>query len=178
MVRAAPLRVITALLAVSLGIALGVSTFTFRYAKGLSYFSRSPAACANCHIMQRQFDSWQSSSHHTVATCVDCHLPHDFFAKYLAKAENGFRHAEKFTTQNFAEPITIQPRGRAILQRSCVSCHAALVHELAGGPRGALDELVCTHCHAGVGHGERTGLGGPLTRDPAPGAATGKRNRT
>lgn len=153
------------LLAVSFGIALGVSAFTFRYAKGLSYFSTDPTACANCHIMQRQFDSWQSSSHHTVARCIDCHLPHSFIPKYIAKAENGFRHAEKFTTQNFAEPIAIKARGREILQQNCKSCHDGLVHDIAGGPRGALDELRCTHCHAGVGHGERAGLGGPLGRD-------------
>lgn len=154
------------LLAVFVGIALGVSLFTFRYAKGLSYFSTDPTACANCHIMQRQFDSWQSASHHTVAKCVDCHLPHGFIPKYLAKAENGYRHAEKFTAQDFEEPITIKKRGQDILQRNCVSCHEGLVHDIAGGPRGALDELRCTHCHAGVGHGERAGLGGPLHHEP------------
>lgn len=150
-----------ALLAMSLGLTIGVGLFTFRYARGLSYLSADPAACANCHIMQRQFDSWQASSHHTVAKCVDCHLPHEFLQKYLAKAESGFRHSEKFTAQDFEEPITIKAKGRAILQRNCVTCHDALVHDIANGPRGARDELTCTHCHAGAGHGERAGLGGP-----------------
>jgi len=155
------------LLAVILGVAIGVGAFAFRYAKGFSYFSTDPTACVNCHIMQRQFDAWQASSHHTVAKCIDCHLPHEFIPKYLAKAENGYRHGEKFTTQDFEEPITIKERGRQILQRNCVTCHDGLVHAIAWGPRGAIDELRCTHCHAGVGHGERAGLGGPLRNEQA-----------
>jgi cytochrome c nitrite reductase small subunit len=152
-------------LAVFLGLAAGVGAFTFRYAQGFSYFSRDPRACVNCHIMQRQFDGWQKSSHHTVAVCVDCHLPHSFIPKYLAKAENGFRHGEKFTTQNFEEPITVKAAGKRILQKNCVTCHDGLVHDIAQGPRGVLDELDCVHCHAGVGHGERAGLGPPLSLD-------------
>ena len=71
------------------GVLLGVGGYTFHYAEGLSYLSTDPAACVNCHIMQPQYDSWQKSSHHAVASCVDCHLPHDFIGKYIAKAENG-----------------------------------------------------------------------------------------
>jgi cytochrome c nitrite reductase small subunit len=149
-------------LSAALGIAAGVGAFTFRYAKGLSYFSREPAACANCHIMQSQYDSWQKSSHHAAAVCIDCHLPHGFVAKYLAKAENGYRHSKEFTAQTFHEPIRVKPRGMAILQENCVTCHELLTHEIASGPRGERDALTCVHCHAGVGHGERTGLGGPL----------------
>jgi cytochrome c nitrite reductase small subunit len=81
------------LIALSGGIVLGLGVFTLRYAEGLSYFSTDPGACANCHIMQPQFDSWQKASHHGVATCVDCHLPSDFIAKYIAKAENGYYHS-------------------------------------------------------------------------------------
>ena len=98
-------------LSVALGILLGVGGFTFRYAEGLSYFSTDPRACVNCHIMRPQYDGWQKSSHHTAAVCIDCHLPHDFVPKYLAKAENGYRHSQKFTAQDFVEPIIVQPAG-------------------------------------------------------------------
>ncbi len=155
------------LLTIMIGIAAGIGGYTFRYAKGLSYLSTDPTACVNCHIMQSQYDSWQKSSHHTVAVCVDCHLPHSFIPKYLAKAENGWRHGQKFTTQNFHEPIVVQAAGRKILRANCVACHDGLMHDLAGGPRGELDQLDCVRCHAGVGHGERAGLGGPLSREAA-----------
>lgn len=153
----------TVLLAISVGLAAGIGGYTFRYAEGLSYLSTDPRACVNCHIMQPQYNAWQKSSHHTVAVCVECHLPEPFFAKYYAKAENGWRHGQKFTTQDFVEPITVQAAGRRILQANCVRCHDSLVGHLASGPRGELDQLDCVRCHAGVGHGERAGLGGPLS---------------
>lgn len=146
--------------AAALGVLLGVGGFTLHYAEGLSYFSTEPRACANCHIMQRQYDDWQKASHHGVATCVDCHLPQTFFAKYLAKASNGWHHSKGFTMQDFAEPIRIKRSNSELLQRNCLRCHEEMVHQLVEGARTG-DTVECVHCHAGVGHGERTGLGGP-----------------
>ena len=148
------------LLAVLTRILLGVGGFTLRYAEGLSYFSTDPQACANCHIMQPQYDSWQKASHHTVAACVDCHLPHDFAGKYLAKADNGYRHSKAFTLQDFHEPIAINERNSEILQANCIACHEAVVHTMVGGPDGS-QPVSCMHCHRDVGHGEKVGLGGP-----------------
>lgn len=53
---------------VMVGVLLGLGSFTFYDAKGTSYLSNDPAACANCHIMRSQFDGWQKGSHHQVAT--------------------------------------------------------------------------------------------------------------
>ena len=132
---------------------------TFGYAEGASYLSADPAACANCHIMWPQYDSWQKASHHTVATCVDCHLPSDFVGKYVAKAENGWNHSKAFTLQDFPEPIAITPKNSDLLHRNCLRCHAALVHAQGGADDGAAPR--CVRCHASVGHGEAVGLGGP-----------------
>ena len=158
------------LLSLALGALAGIGVTTFRYAEGLSYLSTDPRACVNCHIMQPEFDGWQNASHHAAAVCVDCHLPKAFVPKYLAKAENGWRHGKLFTTQTFREPIQVAPAGRAILRRNCVRCHEALVSDLTAG---AHDEGVdCLHCHSTVGHGPRFVLGGPLRADegaaPAP----------
>src|SRR5215510_8120320 len=147
------------LFAALLGLSLGVCGFTFRYAEGGSYLSSDPAACVNCHIMQPQYDSWQKASHHTVATCVDCHLPHGFIRKYLSKAENGFHHSRAFTFQDFHEPIMIKAKSGRILQDNCLHCHAALVHQQIAQAASASDDVRCTHCHSSVGHGEATGVG-------------------
>jgi cytochrome c nitrite reductase small subunit len=156
------------LLAVGLGATGGIGAFTFRYAEGLSYLKTDPKACANCHIMQRQYDSWQMASHHTAAVCVECHLPDEFLPKYLAKAENGWRHGKLFTLQTFREPIEIAPRGREILEDNCRRCHAE-VHESTLAASAPSGELACTHCHATVGHGVRAALGGPLrAKEEAP----------
>lgn len=150
-----------AVLAVLTGVLLGVGGYTFLYAEGFSYLSSDPEACVNCHIMQPQYDSWQKASHHAVAVCVDCHLPHDFFSKYLAKADNGWHHSKGFTLQNFHEPIMIKGPNARILQENCLACHEDLVHELVAGVNGPAGENRCVHCHADVGHGETAGLGGP-----------------
>jgi cytochrome c nitrite reductase small subunit len=133
------------------GSLLGVGAFTFDYGEGTSYFSTDPRACVNCHIMQPQYDSWTHSSHHAVAGCVDCHLPHEFIPKYIAKADNGFRHSWAFTFQDFHEPIQINRRNSRILQHNCVNCHETVTHEMfVVDPDEAMS---CVHCHAGVGHG-------------------------
>jgi len=148
--------------AVLLGLLIGTGAFTFRYAEGLSYLSADPSACVNCHIMTPQYASWQKSSHHADATCVDCHLPHSFIPKYIAKAENGYHHSLAFTTQNFHEPIMIKAKNSRILQHNCVKCHQPMVDELFKRDITNPDAIKCVHCHAGVGHGELpTGIGGP-----------------
>ena len=148
------------IVAAMLGILLGVGGFTVHYGEGISYFSKDPAACMNCHIMRPQFDSWQKASHHTVATCADCHLPHDFLGKYLAKAKNGWNHSKAFTLQNFREPILISESNRRILQVNCLECHGDLVHDLVRGSTTDTNAISCVHCHRSVGHGEPLGLGG------------------
>lgn len=151
-----PALFLPAAIAVVIGAGIGLGTFTFGYGEGLSYFSTDPAACANCHVMQSYYDSWQKSSHHHVAGCVDCHLPHDFVGKYAAKADNGFFHSMAFTLDNFPEPIQIKKRNRAITQHNCVQCHQAFVDNLLPANDGG-DMLACIQCHTDVGHGPRSG---------------------
>ena len=155
-------------LAAMCGIFLGLSLYTFQYGGGLSYFSKDPAACVNCHIMKPQFDSWQKASHHAAAGCVDCHLPHDFIPKWLAKAENGFLHSKGFTFQNFHEPIFIRERSQKILNQNCIDCHFDFVHEVMLEATHEADSVRCVHCHRSAGHGETIGLGKYQTIDLIP----------
>jgi cytochrome c nitrite reductase small subunit len=148
------------ILAVLCGIGLGIGTTTFTYAEGFSYLSPNPTACVNCHIMRPQYDSWQKASHHTVAVCVDCHLPASGIHKWIAKADEGYRHSKAFTLQDFAEPIRVTPGDMQILQDNCLRCHEALVHEQLAGATSAKDAIQCVHCHRDVGHGPLAGLGG------------------
>jgi cytochrome c nitrite reductase small subunit len=142
----------TLIVAALVGTVTGLGLFTFRYAEGLSYFSTDPRACANCHVMNDQYASWTKGPHHGQATCVECHLPHDFVAKYVAKAENGYHHSKGFTLEDFHEPIMIKPKNAAILQQSCLRCHGEFVHDIVVGSKKATD-MECVHCHRRVGHG-------------------------
>ncbi len=154
--------------AAATGILGGVGGYTFLYAEGLSYFSTDPAACANCHIMNPQYDSWQKGSHHGVAVCVDCHLPVGFVDKYMAKASNGWHHSKGFTLQDFHEPILIKPGNSRILQDNCLRCHGDMVGDMLEGATTDADAVECVKCHMGVGHGEPAGLGGALRLDEIP----------
>lgn len=147
------------LLTVLIGSFIGIGLYTFRYAEGLSYFSTDPKACMNCHIMKPQYDSWQKASHHATASCVECHLPHNLVEKYIAKADNGYRHSKGFTLQDFHEPIMITPRNSKILQDNCLRCHDGMVHGLAVLAHSGPIAVSCVHCHSTVGHGEKTGMG-------------------
>ena len=133
------------------GAMAGLGFYTFTYAQGFSYFSHDPKACANCHVMNEYYDSWNKSSHHAAGVCVDCHMPEGKIAKIIAKSDNGYRHSKGFTFMDFHEPISIKPRNVEILQENCVRCHGQLTHDIAGD-LGQANELKCIHCHSHVGH--------------------------
>jgi cytochrome c nitrite reductase small subunit len=148
---------VTALLAVvialTIGLTVGIGSYTFVYAKGASYLSNDPKACANCHIMQDHLNGWIKSSHRSVATCNDCHTPSGLIPKYFTKAEHGFFHSLAFTTGEFHEPIQIKGRSLRVTENACRKCHQNVVHEMEAVKT---DEtpISCVRCHADVGHWE------------------------
>ena len=147
-------RTLPLLVACALGILGGLGAFTFGYGEGAAYLSNDPTACANCHIMQSHYDTWLKSSHENVATCNDCHLPHDFAGKWITKADNGFFHSLAFTTDRFHEPIQIKDRNRRVTHNACLHCHSDYVNHMLPPQRGG-DMLLCVHCHTDVGHAQK-----------------------
>lgn len=133
------------------GVAAGLAGYTFVYARGSSYLTDDPRACANCHVMQEQYDGWIKSSHRSVAVCNDCHTPHTFFAKYGTKALNGYHHSFAFTSGEFDEPIRIKARNLAVTEQACRSCHGDVV-EAIDHPGPTTGQLSCVRCHHSVGH--------------------------
>jgi cytochrome c nitrite reductase small subunit len=144
--------------AVLLGAALGIGSYTFVYAKGASYLSSNPSACANCHVMAEHYSAWIKSSHREVATCNDCHTPPSgMLARYATKAANGFLHSYAFTTGNYPDPMRIRGFNAEVTEAACRSCHgiaetiASTAHSQVGGSRRDGD-LSCVKCHRSVGH--------------------------
>ena len=152
--------------AVVLGLTIGLGAFTFGYARGYSYLTNDPAACANCHVMSEHFAAWTKSSHRAVATCNSCHTPHDLVGKYVTKAENGFWHSFYFTTGRYPDPLRITPRNRRVTEAACRDCHADIVSAMdqpahaaqEGGDHAAErpdteeQRASCIRCHRYVGH--------------------------
>lgn len=133
------------------GVALGVGGYTFLYAKGYSYLTNDPAACANCHVMQGHYAGWMKGSHRSVATCNDCHTPPGLIGKYYTKASNGFWHSFGFTTGWFPDPIRIKPGNHDVTERACRKCHEELTQAIEG-THGQIGETSCVRCHGTVGH--------------------------
>ena len=135
-----------------IGAATGVGTYTFVYAKGGSYLSDNAEARANCHVMQGHYDAWLKSSHKMVASCNDCHAPHDSVVnKLYCKGRNGFFHSLAFTTGDFDDRILIHDYNRKITENACRKCHSSVVHQIDSLPseKGGMS---CIRCHDSVGH--------------------------
>ena len=145
--------VLAIVIALALGLTVGIGSYTFVYAKGASYLSNDPKACANCHIMREHLDGWVKSSHRSVATCNDCHTPPGFIPKYFTKAEHGFFHSLAFTTGEFHDPIQIKGRSLRVTESACRKCHQDIVHDMEAVKVYATP-ISCVRCHADVGHWE------------------------
>jgi cytochrome c nitrite reductase small subunit len=143
---------IALVLAIASGLAIGLGIFTFGYARGHSYLSNDASACANCHIMREHFDAWNKSSHRAVATCNDCHTPHDLVGKYTVKARNGFWHSFYFTTGRYPDPLRITRANRDVTANACRDCHVQITAAI-DHPWATADERAnCVRCHQYVGH--------------------------
>ncbi len=124
-----------AVMALLVGVLLGVGVFTFGYANGFAYFGSDPATCAQCHAMADHYEAWTKSSHQSVATC------------------NGFWHAVKFTTGDYPDNIQIREHNLEITEHACLYCHGNMTDMLhAAVP--ADQTVSCTRCHSTVGHME------------------------
>jgi len=137
---------------VLLGVAAGLGTYTFAYAKGWSYLTNDAAACANCHVMNEQYGGWTKSSHRSVAVCNDCHVPANVLGKYYTKARNGFWHSYYFTSGTFAEPIRATPKSREIAEANCRRCHEPVVAAMGTPAHAGTGGISCVRCHGSVGH--------------------------
>lgn len=134
------------------GVFVGLGAYTFYYAKGASYLSDDPNACANCHIMRDQLASWQKSSHHKAATCNSCHTPHDVIGKYATKLENGYHHSRAFTFQDWHEPIRMRDVSAQIVLTNCTDCHKQFVSQLPAHVSEPDASVNCITCHRDAGH--------------------------
>ena len=146
---------LTLLLSVLIGTVVGVGGYAFIYAKGYSYLLNDPSACANCHVMRGQYDAWSKSSHHSAATCNDCHTPHNIAGKYAVKAMNGFFHSFYFTTGRYPDTIEITDFDRRVTENACRRCHDNITQAIdASNVQGHAQGISCTRCHYSVGHSE------------------------
>lgn len=139
------------------GIICGTGALIFYLSNAVSYLSEDPTTCINCHVMYPQYATWSRSSHARVASCTDCHIPHDnVFKKYYFKMKDGSRHATIFTMRTEPQVIMIKEEGAEAVQQNCIRCHSPM---LTGGT-GIYEDVhtniegrYCWDCHRDVPHG-------------------------
>lgn len=142
------------------GIFCGLLVYLVYASRAYSYLSDDPRVCINCHVMGAYYDTWQHSSHKNVATCNDCHVPHNsLFSKYFFKAKDGLRHSYVFTMR--LEPMAMKAitASQHVIYDNCVRCHSQLNQEFVQTGRLTHQDIdlgrsrPCWDCHREVPHG-------------------------
>ncbi|MBP6976806.1 MAG: cytochrome c nitrite reductase small subunit [Lentimicrobiaceae bacterium] len=159
---------------VLLGIIAGCIILLIHISRAGSYLTNDPSACVNCHIMSPYYATWSHSSHREVATCNECHVPHNNLVNaYYFKAKDGLRHATIFTLRNEPQVIFILEPGKKAVQSNCIKCHEKLLTETLclGRDKACGDGRFCWECHREVPHGRVNSLSSvPFAPVPRPSA--------
>ncbi|MBK8783619.1 MAG: cytochrome c nitrite reductase small subunit [Anaerolineales bacterium] len=139
--------------------ALAMGYFAF-VTDAVSYGGSAPETCANCHVMDSQYESWYHGAHENWAKCTDCHLPHDNFAVYYAeKGRQGAKDVYAFVTGNIPLAIRASDKTKGIVQENCIHCHEDSVESIVMGAQPF--DRYCWDCHRDIAHTARGGSGLP-----------------
>lgn len=144
---------------VLLGAIMGLGIYMVKVANVAAYLTDDPKACINCHVMTTEYITWNHSSHRSVTTCNDCHVPHDnVIRKYAFKAKDGLYHASIFTLRAEPQAIVMHEAGQKVVQSNCIRCHfdqvtdAKTVSWVDSHLTDRLDRT-CWECHRETPHG-------------------------
>ena len=119
-----------------------------------AYGGSAPETCANCHVMDSQYENWYHAPHEKVTECVDCHLPHqNVVAYYLEKGRQGAKDVYAFTTGNIPVAIRASEQTKSIIQSNCLRCHQDKVESIVMSAQPF--DRYCWDCHRNVSHGTR-----------------------
>ena len=119
-----PTRRVKLFAVVAAGVVCGLGAYTVFASRAWSYLSDDPSGCVNCHIMGPYYATWNHSSHSRNATCNDCHVPHQNFAKkWLFKGMDGLRHAAVFTMRGEPQVIQALNGSAEVIMDNCIRCH-------------------------------------------------------
>lgn len=138
---------------IALGVFAGLGAATVHISRAPSYMSDEPETCMNCHVMTQAYVTWNHSSHRNVATCNDCHVPHDNpIHTYAFKAQDGLRHASVFTLRREPQVLQLSSAAVPVVEANCRRCHEQLVGEVHARAWSPGDHR-CWDCHREVPHG-------------------------
>lgn len=163
-----------------LAIFLGLFFYSIYLSKAGSYLSDNPQTCINCHVMVPQYATWNHGSHRELASCNECHVPHNnVVSTYYFKAKDGLRHATMFTFRLEPQVIHIKDAGIEVVQQNCLRCHEELIMTAEQQVNNKAfhserETRLCWECHRETPHGTVNSLSivpnaiVPLPESPVP----------
>lgn len=108
--------------------------------------SGAPAFCAQCHVMEPQYENWFHNGGHRRQKCIECHLPNDGIARHMAlKGITGMWDSFVFYSGRVPDTIKISQSGAAIVQENCKRCHEQTVSMIK-------EDRNCWSCHRRLSH--------------------------
>ncbi len=136
---------------VSAIFALGYFTFV---SDAAAYGGNAPETCANCHVMDSQYENWYHGAHENFAKCTDRQLTHDNFAVYYAeKGRQGAKDTFAFVTGRIPVAIRANEKTKGIIQANCIHCHEDAAETVVMGAQPF--DRYCWDCHRDIAHGTR-----------------------
>jgi nitrate/TMAO reductase-like tetraheme cytochrome c subunit len=131
--------------------------------------------CQSCHVMQTAYDEYKVSIHAgnrtgVIATCADCHLPHDYPEKLFVKASRitevwglltgVIDTPEKYEQHRLAMAQSVWKEFEANQSAPCRGCHQVdkmasqnqSEHAVKAHQRAARNQTTCIVCHQGIAH--------------------------
>ena len=113
---------------------------------GLFAKSGTPEFCAQCHVMEAEYENWFHNGGHRRQKCIDCHLPNDNMARHLTwKGYTGMWDVFIFYSGRVPETITLSAHGAVLLQENCRRCHEETVARIN-------EDRNCWQCHRRLSH--------------------------
>lgn len=113
---------------------------------GLFAKSETPEFCAQCHVMEAEYENWFLAAGHRRVKCIDCHLPNDSFPRHLTwKGIDGMWDGYVFYSGRVPETIVLSAHGSAILNENCRRCHSETVARIN-------EDRNCWQCHRRLSH--------------------------
>ena len=140
------------------GVLCGLVSYSTYASRAWSYLSDEPSTCVNCHVMAPYYATWSHSSHARDATCNDCHVPQDNFAKkWFFKGKDGLQHAAVFTMKGEPQVMQAKDASSEAIMNNCIRCHTQMNTEFVktGMDYAMVKEgqgKACWDCHRDVPH--------------------------
>jgi nitrate/TMAO reductase-like tetraheme cytochrome c subunit len=122
---------------------------------GVIAFSSRPAFCSTCHLMDKDINAWEKSTHQNV-NCIKCHVEPGLIPLIKDKIM-AVKHPVTLIFGNIEEPINKESEvAEKMHDESCLHCHPLRKVKKYDGiimnHEAHFEKVKCSVCHNRVAH--------------------------